>query len=319
MTQALDRYQAKLSSLPRPGCGENFHPDVLSVANLGVLANVEPERIHDDIRGAIPHGKRPVTDREISDAIKKALADHRGGTFTPRPRPKPVVTDGKAALQRIISQAKIETDVDLWESSPVRLLDEPRGDAALLLETLYQPTDLIFIGDRVQPGILGDTIMQVDDWIVHFQNGGATAPHIIINPLTGIPAPTKGGDKTTLRGDGNIKSYRYCLVEFDGLSREEQIKFWSAVRLPIVCLIDSGNKSIHGWLDVSKLADVKTPEAWDAEIKIRLYERILKPLGVDGACSNPARLSRLPGHFRTEKNQIQKILWLSPEGRSVEC
>jgi hypothetical protein len=84
-----------------------------------------------------------------------------------------------------------------------------------------------------------------------------------------------------------------------------------------VALIDSAGKSIHAWLDVQKLAPVSTSEEWEKNIKNRLYDRLLTPLGVDGACSNPARLLRLPGHFREEKGKYQRLLWLSPEGRPI--
>jgi len=191
------------------------------------------------------------------------------------------------------------------------------SDAILLLETIYKKTDLLWMGERHQAGNIGDTIRSVSDWITYFHNGAKTAPHIILNPLTGAPAPTKTGDKTTLRGDGNIAAYRFCLAELDNLSREDQIRFWSAVKLPIVCLIDSGGKSIHAWLQVSKLATVTSSEQWSAEIKGRLYDRILTPLGVDAACFTPARLSRLPGHYRTEKGAWQRLLWLSAEGRPI--
>jgi len=186
-------------------------------------------------------------------------------------------------------------------------------DAILFLKTLFKPGDRIFIGDQFDT----NTISTAEDWIAYFEKGGATSPFIIINPLNGIPVLTKSGDKTTLRGDGNVASYRYCMAEFDNLSREDQIRFWSAVKLPIVALIDSGGKSIHAWLDVSKLATVETSEQWQSEIKGRLYDRILTPMGVDAACSNPARLSRLPGHYRKEKAVYQRILWLAREGRTV--
>nr|HPR03448.1 hypothetical protein [Deltaproteobacteria bacterium] len=188
---------------------------------------------------------------------------------------------------------------------------------ALILSTLYAPDDLVFIGEKHQEGILGDTIRPVSEWISYFQGGGKTGPHIIPNPLTGIPGPKKSGDGETLRGDLTVKAYRYCVVEFDNLSREDQIKFWSAARLPIVALIDSGGKSIHAWLQVSKLDEVRTLDEWDEQIKVRLYEKLLIPLGVDPQCKNASRLSRLPGHFRSEKNSMQRLLWLSNEGRSV--
>ena len=312
-----NRYQNALANIPPPGCGLGCHPALLSVANLGIMAGMNPQQIHDDLRRSIPQGQRRITDRAISDAVNKALSDHNGGTFTPRPRPAPVVNDGKAALQKIIDQGKISDAAGLWDCSPLRLWEEPQDDPAFLLETLYEPAALIWIGERHDAGIMGDTIRTTEEWISHFRNGGKAGPHIIANPLTGTPTVKKIGDGETFRGDANVKKYRFCLVEFDGLSRESQIRFWSAARLPIVCLIDSGGKSIHSWLDVQKMAAVETPDQWQAEIKQHLYDRLLAPLGVDKACSNPARLSRLPGHFRQEKQAYQRLLWLSPEGRPV--
>lgn len=312
---ALDCYMKSLQAFPAPGQGA--HPHILSVANLGVLAGKDPQVIHDEIRRAIPQGSRVVPDREIRDAINKALHDHQAGTYTPRPRPEPIIKDGKAALQKIISMGKYSEEVDLIEASPVRIQDEPRTHAGLLLDTLYAPDDLLWIGDRPELGIMGDTIRTTAEWIDYFKAGGATAPHIIPNPLDGIPRPKKSGDGETLRGDANVKAFRYCVVEFDELTREDQIRFWSAAKLPIVALIDSGGKSIHAWLEVSKLARVRTLDEWRTHIKAHLYDRIMTPLGVDPACSNPARLSRLPGHFRTEKESTQRILWLSREGQRV--
>jgi hypothetical protein len=310
-------YLDRLQTIPAPGDG--CHPDILGIANLGFMAELPRETIFSDIRASIPAGSRIVSDKEINEAIQKALRDHKGGTYTPQTRPAPAIRNGKTALQKIIEQGPIGDEADLWEMSPLRLLKEPKDDPAFLLETLYEPTDLIFIGDRHQAGIVGDTIRTAEEWIAYFRNGGKTAPFVIINPLTGTPAPTKTGDATTFRGDANVKTFRYCLAEFDSLSREDQIRFWSAAKLPVVCLIDSGGKSIHAWLDIKKLADVRTPEKWQSEIKQNLYDRLLTPLGVDAACSNPARLSRLPGHYREEKQAFQRLLWLSPEGRSVSC
>lgn len=193
------------------------------------------------------------------------------------------------------------------------------SDAALFLQSLFNPTDYVFIGDRHEPGIIGKTIRPVSKWLDHLDNGGETAPFIGINPFTGLPAPKESGDGETYRGNNNVSEYRYCMGEFDNLPREDQIRFWTAIKLPIVALIDSGGKSIHAWLDVSKLADVKTKAQWETEIEGRLYDRILAPLGVDKACSNPARLSRLPGHFREEKGNYQKLLWLSSWGQPICC
>jgi hypothetical protein len=312
---ALDRYQQNLSDPRNPGAG--YHSWVMSTANLGVLAGLSLEQIEQDLRQSNPQRARQRPS-EIPEAIRKALLDcGAGGTYKPIPRPEPAVRDGKVALQRIIDQGTIDNEADLWEASPIRLLNDPSHDPILLLETLYKPHDLIWIGDRHQQGIIGETIRTAGEWIKHFRAGGSTSPHIILNPLTGMPATKKTGDCKTYRGDSNVKEFRFSLVEFDALSREDQIRFWSAVKLPIVCLIDSGGKSIHAWLSVSKLAQVKSSGEWGTEIKGRLYDVILTPLGVDGACSNPARLSRLPGHYRDEKSSMQRLLWLATEGITI--
>ena len=308
------KYNEALKNLPAPGGGA--HCAILGVSNRGVLAGIPSRRIFDDIRGSIPPGKRKVLDKEIWEAINKASTDLNGKPFTPRPQPESVIRSGETVLQRIIVQGEITSEADLWESSPIRLLDEPQGDPVLFLETIFSPGDLVWIGERQDPGIIGETIRTAAEWITFFRNGGKTAPFIIINPLTGIPAPKKTGDGQTYRGDLNIASYRYCMAEFDTLTREDQIRFWTAAKLPIITLIDSGGKSIHAWLEVSKLAVVETFQQWESKIKV-FYHRLLTPLGVDSSCKNPSRLSRLPGHWRGEKNQYQKLLWLSSKGRSI--
>jgi len=184
---------------------------------------------------------------------------------------------------------------------------------------LYEDDDLIFIGEAMSPGIMDVNIKTAKQWREYLKTGGKTGPHFCINPLNGIPSQKKNGDGTTLRGDANVKTYRYCLIEFDCIDRESQIKFFSAIKLPIRALIDSGNRSIHALIDVQKLATVQTADDWQYHVKGRLYDQILAPMGIDAACSNPARLSRLPGHYRTENQAWQRLLWLSPEGRPILC
>ena len=311
----IDRYREVLRHIPPPGCG--CHTSLLGVANHGARAGTPPHEIFEDIRRNIPPGSRRISDREIREAINKALADHNGGTFISQPRPVPIVQNGTAARQQIINQGRYSDEADVWEASPIRLLEEPHHDPALFLSTLYEPKDLIWIGHRHQAGIIGDTVRTRDEWITYYRNGGTRSPHIILNPLNGRAAPMKNGDGTTLRGDSNVLSYRYCLAEFDTLSREDQLRFWSAAQLPIVAVIDSGGKSLHAWLRTCKTGrchDRRGLADTHQRPRIRPY---FDPLGVDGACSNPARLSRLPGHFREEKGAWQRLLWLSPEGRNI--
>ena len=121
----LNNYKKRLASIPAPG-GNGCHTALLAVANLGALAGLSQERIFQDIRNHIPPGKRRVQDREIFDAIKKALNDHNSKQSQAYVSKVPsAIINRNASLQRIINQAKIHDEADLWDLSPVRLLEEP--------------------------------------------------------------------------------------------------------------------------------------------------------------------------------------------------
>lgn len=62
-------------------------------------------------------------------------------------------------------------------------------------------------------------------------------------------------------------------------------------------------------------------DAWDTLVRHELYggKGCLARLGGDRACCNPARLSRLPSHFRQgkpgEAGRRQRLLYLNPVAR----
>ncbi len=142
--------------------------------------------------------------------------------------------------------------------------------------------------------------------------GRGELPHIIPNPLTGLQGTTKSGSKSW-RADDCVASFRFCVVEFDSIGMDEQLAFWAGFKVPIAALIDSGGKSIHAWLRV----DAPNRRAWEEEVEDLLFGQILGPMGVDTACKNEARLSRLPGAFRPDRGRWQHLLYLAPQGRAI--
>jgi hypothetical protein len=313
--RSQEKYNDSLNRMPARKHGRHKH--LLTISNYAALAGVPRKQVHDDIR-RVTSGD-PMPDKEIAAAVAKAFADHDacGGTYQLPPKPVPLIKNGNAARRRIIGQNTISEDVDLWDSSPIRLNESTGRDSVLVLKTHFRPWEFIYIGGGKEVGVLDQNIRTASEWIAFFEAGGTAGPYIIVNPLSGEAAPKKDGDGDTYRGDGNVKAFRHCLVEFDDMTRADQLRFWSAAKLPILALIDSGGKSIHAWLDVRKMFTVTTLEEWDQHIKTNLYEQILVPMGVDRVCCNPSRLSRLPGYFREETGKFQRLLWLSPVGREV--
>jgi hypothetical protein len=69
----VEKYIHALSALP-PSGGGGCHTALLGVATRGILAGLTDERIFTDLRRHV-RGERPVTGREISDAITRARRD----------------------------------------------------------------------------------------------------------------------------------------------------------------------------------------------------------------------------------------------------
>ena len=317
----LNRYREKLATLPASG-GGGCHPARLGAASLGAMAGVSADDIFRDLREQV-HGDRNVPDREIQAAIDKAMREHAAGPAAVLPRgdggrrgPAAPGFDGLTALRRIVEQGHGACDADIHERSPIRIDWQAEEDSFRVIDALYRPEDVLFIGIREGRPALNRNIRTAAEWCEAFRKArpGDHHPHIIPNPLTGKAGPTADGTGETLRGDACVAQFRFAVVEFDSLPREDQLAFWWAARLPVVLLVDSGGKSVHGWVRVQGIGCATD---WARVVERHLFGDLLEPLGVDPACKNESRLSRLPGHFRKEKNAWQRVLYLAPEGKAV--
>lgn len=319
----VERYKERLSLIPPPGAG--CHRELLAVANLGVMVGLHDHEIFADIRAAIPLGSRKIPDSEITKTISRARrevipAEQRPDDWKPPPKPKSSLRGKYNADQRAkyIARGAGCGEADFHDLSPielppVRFDGAYHADAVTLLRHLYRADEYVFIGSNFAAG--PDCVRPVGEWLEMIEANKLhwdACPHIIPNPLTGDTAPTHDG-KPSYRSDAAVADRRYCVVEFDDIPREDQFRFWAGAPFPIVALIDSGGKSLHAWL----LVNSTSAEHWDEVVRGVLYRQILEPLGVDPACKNPARLSRLPGRLRQEKGKWQRLLYCAPKGVSL--
>lgn len=334
------RFVEALQRIPPPG-GNGCHQALLGAANYGAMAGYGEDAIVERLIANVPAGERPVPERELRDAVRKALRDHAvrltGGLPTRIRQPsadQPIFDARRFMLDHLKAGAEA-TDGDVRNLSPIKIPDDPSRHGFQLVETLYgdKPDEYLFLGDPM------DTAIQsVTDVLAKLQAEPPAKPHIIPNTFTGLRGPTKDGCGQSFRADSTIKSFVCCVAEFDTLPayllaedladclpqhrdldvvpfpRAWQLAFWATVKLPIVALIDSGGKSIHAWLKVDNCPD---NSSWEQAIEKRLYSDFLIPLGVDSACRNESRLSRIPGFPPFMKRNWQRLLYLCPEGRPV--
>ena len=351
----IERYREALAAMPAPGDG--CHPALLGAANHAVMAGRTDDEALAEIRAAIPAGDRLVDDQEIIDAIEKARQDTTifvpgGAPFPPIHRPRPTEaeilsrslkdeTNAEKLRRAVIEAGGGELDPfgdEVRESSPVRI--EPYSDAyphvadmIPLLRHLYQEDDRLFIGRRVDATT--DNIKTAAEWRAffesqlaliseqppehqqhEFQRLGELYPLIMPNPHTGHPGLTKSGDKMSWRADSCVAEFRYVIAEFDKMPFLDQgamLRGLGKAKTKIAAVIYSGNKSCHAWICCE---GVTTAEEWQRQVKDGLFP-ILGVLGADTSCSNPSRLSRLPGVFRADTGNWQRLLYLAPEGGAL--
>jgi hypothetical protein len=301
MSSRADRYNHELRQMPVSG-GGGCHPALLRCANFGRLAGVSRDHVAQDLAAHV-HGTRKITWAEIEAAVNKAF--DWPTKITPHLNVRPAV-DGAKLLKGIVERGTAFSEADLWELSPVRIDWPPECDAIEILQRLYRPEERLFIGARYDAGT--EHILPVGEWIARFERDIAIPEHVIPNPLTGEQVHTKDG-KPSYRADSCVARFRFAVVEFDAMPREQQIKFWAGVKLPVVALLDSGGKSVHGWIRI----DAANAGEWTHRVEGKLFD-ILTAVGADRACKNEARLSRMPGHFRAEKSHWQRVLYLNPNG-----
>ena len=316
MSTRIEKYYKSLEKLRETPPGTGYHSMIFHVACCAKEAILPPESVVHDIRQNTVPGKRIVYPKEITDAVSKAY-----GTFTSRnmrpsssiKREDPIFKIDPDALDKITADFIGITEADLLETSPIQIPESPFSHWGYALSYLYKPIDYLYVGpDRGAGGRYVKPFLHVLEILENNPHGLPDYPYLIVNPLTGVEAPCKDGKKMSFRADSCVADYRFCVVEFDSIPIDRQFAFWAAMLMksfPVAALVHSGGKSVHGWIRVL----CKNYQEWQQKVEKELFQEMLTPLGADRMCRNPSRMSRLPGHFRADKGQWQRLIYLNPE------
>jgi hypothetical protein len=220
---------------------------------------------------------------------------------TIHPEQRKIVSRAEAIsnAERFLQTFRVD-EADLWDASPVRLGEDWRTDATLLLDHLYLPDEFVCIccdyeliakvdgTKKAVPKGSGRT-ETAKNWIKSIQTNGvpesAAGAWIRLNPTT-----PRGSGRGGSHKDSEVTAWRNLLVESDLLPVELQL--FAKLALPIAALANSGGKSIHAWvrLDSTCEADFRA----DADFVLTQ----LAQYGTDRANRNPSRYGRLPGALR---------------------
>jgi len=287
----IDRARAWLRNTPGAVAGQNGHGATFAVATALVhgfeLSKNEAETLlHEYNAKCLPPWKPNELAHKLTQAMIVSHDKPRGWLLSAQSG-TPVSTTGKFVVQRTI-QAIPEPASKFTTSDFLKACFEP-DEVVCICNDIVSDEE-----GRCRPASKG-TFLKRDEWIEkHFTppisgmwtSDDSRGAYVRINPCL-----DESGS------DSGVAVFRHVLVEMDEKTKDEQWTILKESKLPMSVVIDSGGKSLHGWVRV----DAANKEEW-GERRDVVY-RHLEVLGIDPKNKNASRFSRLAGVMRDGKEQ----------------
>lgn len=286
----IDRARAWLRNTPGAVSGQGGHNTTFAVATALVhgfeLSRSDAEMLLSEYNAkCVP----PWKPNELAHKVNQAMTvthDKPKGWLLSAQSGTPVSTTGKFIVQKIQAIPQPEcrfTTIDF-------------------LKACFEPDEVVCICNDIicdeegkgRPASKG-TFLKRDEWIEkHFTppissmwNGpDSRGAYVRVNPCL-----DESGS------DSGVSAFRHVLVEMDEKTKDEQWTILKESKLPLSVVIDSGGKSLHGWVRV----EAANKEEWNERRDV-VY-RHLEALGIDPKNKNASRFSRLAGVMRDGKEQ----------------
>jgi hypothetical protein len=278
-----------------PQHGSGVHQWLFKVARH-LHAHRDEQTIIDLLSAAADGCGRHVPMSEVVAAVESArgCAWQPNGNHSPtsKPTPKwPAVNEAKR--QAAIESAGI-TLADLWDASPIPCTGDST-DAEFFTDELFPNNPLLCIGADM----------------AHFK----TAPResfrgmlaekslIVPSPMSALTGTTKDG-KESAHTLANTGPRRYLVTEFDSGTPDEQAALLWHLRqfAPLVLVLSSGGKSLHGWWDCGGTDESITGK----------FMRYAVSMGADPATWTRSQFVRLPQGWRQDKAKRQEVYYFNP-------
>jgi hypothetical protein len=164
-----------------------------------------------------------------------------------------------------------------------------------LMVALFKLDDIVWIGrdcwDTGKPGHRY-RFRPAGDWLKK-----SICPGAYICPNTFKPS-------VYIRSNANIAERRFMVIESDTLDKNQIGAVFRFVaetfeEMTIRAIVDTGNKSVHGWFD------------YPSSSSLPLLRKLLAALNCDDAMFGPSQPARLPGIVRPETGRFQRIIYFN--------
>jgi hypothetical protein len=278
----------------------------------------DPEQIYEILSAKSANCGRTVDPHEFSDAIRNSgggkswnpdpgkTASERRAEWNANPSSKRVPAfNPELAMQTALRVPPYVNEQWLKEHSKIPVGCSTDGYFRFIVYPGEQV--LVFNQYKSQGAMLWREGVSIEPFLKTHWPVGAW---FLCNPVDGKTHWNPRLSKNSRRSEESVTSFRYAVLECDQQPKEiwkpVWVKILVQIELPIVSIIDSGDKSVHALVRVSR----ESKEAWDTFKKTVLRPQLV-PLGADDGALSAVRLTRLPGAYRGD--QRQELLYLNPE------
>ncbi len=232
--------------------------------------------------------------------IERAVRNSRSAAWNPE-NPLTVKTSSPWPTidQKRREAAALEGNLaDLWEASPVRLLDN-RNRAEEVIDALFPGNPLLCVGKSM-----------VEFKTRHREELRGHLPElalIVPSPMTAVEGITQDG-KPSEHTLSNTGPRHYLVVEQDSGTLDDQagVLLHLGRFAPLVLAVHSGKKSIHGWFLCRDYAE---------EIVLR-FMKYAVALGADRATWTRSQFVRMPDGRRDDGSR-QTVFFYDPSHLST--
>jgi hypothetical protein len=274
-----------------PSAGEGVHGWLFRVARQ-LHAHLPAGKIIGLLENRVGGCGRAVTGNEIVAAVQNSLPcawQPRPGVFALPPASK------WPALNRERREAIIQDGgglADLWEASKPRL-EDGAGNTEEIIDRLFPPDSLLCCGKSSQ---FFETRPR-EGWRGELSSLALIVPSPMIAP-TGLTQEGKESAHTL----SNTGARRFLVCEFDtgATDAHAALLMHLGTFAPLVCVVHSGGKSLHGWFFVHGQPDAK----------VERYFRYAVSLGADRATWTRSQFVRMPDGNR-DNGRRQTVLYLN--------
>jgi hypothetical protein len=291
MTRELPKFIVDLLASPPPA-GEGVHNWLFRVARQ-LHAHLPAVEIVALLESQVATCGRHVPRIEIVYAVQNSLAC----AWQPHGNAAPVqpVAPKWPGVNKEQREAIVHDNgglADLWELSRPRIEDNQQHTEEII-DRLFPGNPLLCCG-KSQSDF--DTRPR-EDWCGELSMLALIVP----SPMSAVTGTTKDGkeSKHTL---ANTSARRFLICEFDTGTPDEHaaLLLHLGAFTPLVCVVHSGGKSLHGWFFVEGQPDVK----------VEKFFRYAVSLGADRATWTRSQFVRMPDGTRDNGNR-QTVFFLN--------